>query len=203
MKSYNYSNSCHCEAAGRSNLNRLLRFARNDIARLFIFLTVVCSLCSICYADEAIPSAELINNAKQYDGKAVMYKGEVIGDIMTRKGFVWINVNDGVNAIGLWSKKDLAKDILYTGGYKSRGDIIEIKGIFHRACLEHGGDLDIHIEELSKIDNGMVITEKINFAKRNGAFILLGVLGLALILSNILRASPSTSLGINSASREV
>ena len=157
-----------------------------------IFLvSVLWFLVSICYAEEAVSSAELINNAKQYDGKEVMYKGEVIGDIMARKEFVWINVNDGVNAIGIWLKKDLAKDIFYTGGYKSRGDIVEVKGILHRACLEHGGDLDIHIEELSKIDSGMVITEKINFAKRNGAFILLGILGLALILSNILRASVS------------
>jgi len=147
-----------------------------------------------CFA-APISSEELIQNAREYDGKTVVYKGEVIGDIMMRKEFVWINVNDGVNAIGIWSKKDLTRDILYTGGYKSRGDMVEVRGIFHRACLEHGGDLDIHIEELSKIDSGMVVTEKINFAKRNWAFILLGMLGLVLILSNILRAS--------GASREV
>jgi len=137
-----------------------------------------------CFA-APISSKELIQNAREYDGKTVVYKGEVIGDIMTRKGFVWINVNDGVNAIGIWSKKDLAKDILYTGGYKSRGDTVEVKGIFHRACLEHGGDLDIHIEELNKINSGMVIGEKINIIKRNSAFVLLGVLGLAMILSQL------------------
>jgi hypothetical protein len=63
--------------------------------------------------------------------------------------------------------------------------MVEVRGIFHRACLEHGGDLDIHIEELSKIDSGMVITEKIDIVKRNGAFVLLGVLGLAMILSQL------------------
>jgi len=154
---------------------------------IFIFLIIGFSLSAfrfLCYAED-VSSAELINNAKQYDGKVVMYKGEVIGDIMTRKEFVWINVNDGVNAIGIWSKKDLAKDILYTGGYKSRGDIVEVKGIFHRACLEHGGDLDIHIEELNTIDSGMVIGEKIGIVKRNGAFVLLGALGLAMILSQL------------------
>lgn len=170
---------------------------------IFILLVTGCWLSVIgyrlsvtaCYAEEAVSSAELINNAKQYDGKEVLYRGEVIGDVMAREGFAWINVTDGVNAIGIWLNKDLVKDIIYTGNYKSRGDVVEVKGIFHRACLEHGGDLDIHTEELNKISSGMVITEKIDFAKRKWAFILLGTLGLALILSNILRAS--------GASREV
>ncbi len=154
---------------------------------IFIFLIIGISLNAFyffCYAED-VSSAELINNARQYDGKVVIYKGEVIGDIMARKEFVWINVNDGVNAIGIWSKKDLVKDILYTGKYKSKGDIIEIKGVFHRACLEHGGDLDIHIDELRKITSGMVIRERLDIAKRNQAFVLLGILGLAPILSQL------------------
>ncbi len=154
---------------------------------IFIFLIIGFSLSAfhfLCYAKD-VSSAELINNAKQYDGKEVIYKGEVIGDIMMRKEFVWININDGVNAIGIWSKKDLAKGILYTGSYKSSGDIVEVRGVFHRACLEHGGDLDIHIEELSKISSGMVITEKISFAKRNWAFILLGMLCILAVLSRL------------------
>ena len=142
-------------------------------------------LVTACYAEEAISSAELINNAKQYDGKAVTYKGEVIGDIMMRGGFAWINVNDGVNAIGIWSNEDLVKDIVYTGNYKSRGDTVEVKGIFHRACLEHGGDLDIHIDGLRKTNSGMVIRERLDIAKRNQAFVLLGILGLAIIATQI------------------
>ena len=157
---------------------------------IFIFLIIGFSLSAfrfLCYAEEAVSSAELINDAKQYDGKSVIYKGEVVGDIMARKEFVWINVNDGVNAIGIWSNKDLVRDIVYTGNYKSRGDEVEVKGVFHRACLEHGGDLDIHAEELRKINSGAFITEKINIAKRNGAFILWGAVGLAMILSQLTR----------------
>ena len=155
---------------------------------IFIFLIIGFSLSAfrfLCYAEETVSSTELINNAKQYDGKVVLYKGEVIGDIMIRKGFAWVNINDGVNAIGIWSNKDLVKDIVYTGNYKSRGDVVKVKGIFHRACLEHGGDLDIHIDELRKITSGMVIRERPDIAKRNQAFMLLGILGLALILSKL------------------
>ncbi len=186
MTSYNFSTHCHCERSEAIYLKRLLRrFAsRNDVLFLIIGFLFF-AFCFLCYAEETVSSAELINNAKQYDGKVVIYKGEVIGDIMMRKEFVWINVNDGVNAIGIWSKKDLAKDILYIGCYKSRGDIVEVKGIFHRACLEHGGDLDIHIEELRKISSGMVIKEKPDIIKRNAVFILLAVLGMAAALSQL------------------
>nr|MBU1328288.1 DNA-binding protein [Candidatus Omnitrophota bacterium] len=157
---------------------------KKQITRTILLVSGYWFLVINCFA-APISSEELIQNAREYDGKTVVYKGEVIGDIMVRGGFIWVNVNDGVNAIGIWSKKDLAKDIIYTGGYKSRGDIVEIKGIFHRACLEHGGDLDIHIEELSKIDSGMVIREKVDIVKRNGAFVLLGILSLAMILSQL------------------
>jgi len=157
---------------------------------IFIFLFIIISFssfCFICYAEEAVVSSELINNARQYDGKIVIYKGEVIGDVMIRGEFAWINVSDGINTIGIWSKKDLVKDILYTGKYKSKGDIIEVKGVFHRACLEHGGDLDIHAEELRKIDNGIATEEKTDIAKRNKAFLLLLITALVIILSQLKR----------------
>lgn len=153
-----------------------------------IFLTIVSSffaLCFICYAEEAVTSSELINNAKQYDGKAVMYTGEVIGDVMVRGKFAWINVNDGVNAIGIWSNKDLVEDIIYVGNYKTRGDTVEIKGIFHRACLEHGGDLDIHIESLRKINSGEAVKEKTDIAKKNTALILFAALCIIAALSRL------------------
>jgi hypothetical protein len=141
-------------------------------------------LATNCFA-APISSEELIQNAREYDGKTVVYKGEVIGDIMARNGFAWINVNDGINAIGIWADRNLIKEIFYTGNYKSKGDIIEVKGIFHRACLEHGGDLDIHIDALHKIEEGMTIKEKLNISKRNWVFILLGALCILAALSQL------------------
>jgi hypothetical protein len=114
-----------------------------------------------CYA-ESISSTELINYAKNYDGKTVVYQGEAVGDVMLRKEFAWINVNDGKNAIGIWLKKDLAKVILYTGSYNSKGDVLEISGKFNRACLLHGGDLDIHADSITKIGTGGKIAHSIN-----------------------------------------
>ncbi|MDP3731623.1 MAG: DNA-binding protein [Candidatus Omnitrophota bacterium] len=139
-----------------------------------------------CYA-QSISSAELINNAKQYDGKAVVYEGEVIGDIMVRGDYAWLNVNDGQNAIGIWLDKNLTKDILYTGSYKFKGDWLEITGVFRRSCLQHGGDLDIHAQAIRKIRQGRKAVERLNMNKRNLAFVLLGVLCLAWILKQLRR----------------
>ena len=134
---------------------------------------------------QAISSTELINNAKQYDGKVVDYEGEVIGEIMVRGEYAWINVNDGQNAIGIWTDKDLTKDILYTGSHKFKGDWIEVTGVFHRACLEHGGDLDIHAQTVRKVRQGRQIIERLNISKRNLVFVLLGVLCLVWILKQL------------------
>jgi hypothetical protein len=139
-------------------------------------------LYATCFA-QPISSSELINNAKQYDGKTVVYKGEVIGDVMRRGNYAWINANDGENAIGIWLPVNLTKEIAYTGSYKSIGDEIEITGVFHRACPEHGGDLDIHAQVMRKIDSGKPAQDKLNTSKRNQAIVLLGILGLLWILT--------------------
>lgn len=153
--------------------------------KTLVFILFACVLVSWCPGvlfAQSISSSELINNAKQYDGKTVTYEGEVIGDIMARGDYAWININDGINAIGIWVNRGLIKDIQYTGSYKSRGDRVEVIGVFQRACLEHGGDLDIHAQAIRKISSGRDTVERLNTAKRSSVFVLAGILGLIWIL---------------------
>jgi len=152
---------------------------------IFLFTVYLLPLAS-CFA-KAISSTELINNAKQYDGRQVVYEGEVIQDVMLRGDHAWINVNDSLNALGIWIKAPLAKEIIYTGSYKSKGDWVEVTGIFNRACPEHGGDLDIHAQGLRKISPGRFVQERLNPAKKDQALILLGILGVAWILTLLKR----------------
>jgi len=114
---------------------------------------------------QTVSSLELINNAKQYDGKTVTYQGEAIGDIMARGEHAWINLNDGYTAIGVWVRKNDIKDIAYLGNYRAKGDIIEVSGIFNRSCPEHGGDLDIHAREIKKIIPGGPSFSKLSVKK--------------------------------------
>lgn len=150
---------------------------------VFLLYTLHFTHCTV-FA-QSLSSTELINNAKAYDGKTVTYEGEVIGDVMARGEYAWLNVNDGKNALGIWIEKSLAKEINYTGSYKSKGDWVQVSGIFHRACPEHGGDLDIHAQEIKKTMPGRLINERLNPGKRNLAYVLLGILGLIWILRQL------------------
>jgi hypothetical protein len=127
-------------------------------------------------------SDELISHAKAYDGKPISFAGEVIGDIMIRGNHAWANINDGKSAIGVWMQGELAKKIQFTGSYRFIGDWVEITGVFHRACPEHGGDLDIHAQAIEKINSGRRKEERFNNEKKNLALLLLGILGLVWIL---------------------
>ena len=156
-------------------------------ASCFLF-PVSCFLFPVsCYSQEVssvepILSTELIQNAQEYDGKEVIYEGEVIGEIMRRNGGVWVNVKDGDYSIGVWMSPELAELIHYRGSYKMQGDILRISGIFNRACSQHGGDLDIHAISLRKIKSGWERQERVILAKRDLLITLLVVLCLILIL---------------------
>lgn len=163
--------------------HRLHRF-KTQITQIIILSTIYCLLSTEIYA-QPISSTELINNALDYDGKTVAYEGEAIGEVMVRGDFAWININDGKSAIGVWLNKASTRDILYTGSYKAQGDWVEVVGTFHRACLQHGGDLDIHAQALRKINPGRANQERVNPGKRNLALWLLGILCIALILRQL------------------
>jgi len=135
---------------------------------------------TVCYAQQ-ISSTELINNAREYDGKSVVYAGEAIGDVMVRGDFVWVNLNDGENTIGVWLNKELAKEIQFAGSYHAKGDRLEISGVFQRSCIQHGGDLDIHAQNIRKTSPGRPVKEELDTGKRNFTLILLGILGLVLV----------------------
>jgi len=154
---------------------------------LIAFMLLGLLICSRqrCFA-QATSSSELIKNARFYDGQLVVYEGEVIGDLMRRADGVWVNLNDGPGAIGVWMSSFLARKINYAGNYKTRGDRLEVAGIFHRACLEHGGDLDIHAQGINVIAAGREVSEKLNLDKRNLAVILLGII-ILLWISTLLR----------------
>lgn len=148
--------------------------------RSFFLSLIICFVSLIsssnCFA-QASTSLDLLNNAKQYDGKTVNYKGEVIGDVMIRGDYAWVHVNDGTIAIGIWAPKSLIKGIRYAGDYHKKGDTVEVSGTFHQSCSEHGGDLDIHASEIKKVTSGIRIVQPISRKK-----VYIGVYSLIFVL---------------------
>lgn len=127
----------------------------------------------------AVDSATLVEQAKRYDGKAISFIGEAIGDVMERPDGAWININDdaysrqgqtfklaGFNSgqSVLAAKADASK-IKRLGDYDNRGDTVAVRGVFHAACPDHGGDMMIHADSLEVIRNGFPLQHPISARK--------------------------------------
>ena len=174
---------------------KLKRQNHNLKFKSFKFLLVVFTfyfllLPLVCYA-ESISSKELIENAKQYDGKVIEYEGEAVGEIMARGDYGWVNINDGESAVGVWAAKEFLNTINFSGSYAVTGDRLKVKGTFSRACLIHGGDLDIHAEEIVKIKSGELKERAQSKHKQKLAIYLSGVLLCLWLILIISRKKPS------------
>ncbi len=110
----------------------------------------------VCAAgpDAVLCGADLVEHAREYDGREITFQGEAIGDIMSRGSYCWVNVSDGAYAIGVWTPRALAGGIRNAGTYETRGDTVVVHGVFNRACPEHGGDTDIHALALHVVSEG-------------------------------------------------
>lgn len=133
-------------------------------------------------AEAAFSSKEMVAQARSFDHRWVIFEGELIGEILQRGEFVWLNVYDGENAISVWLPQTLAEGVRYKGGYKTTGDQIRVGGIFYRSCVEHGGTLDIHASELVVIKKGGPRAEVLDKRKILVLLLLLGALACLLIL---------------------
>jgi hypothetical protein len=123
-------------------------------------------------ASSGLSSNDLIDNAKEYDGREIVYIGEAIGDVMIRADHAWVNVNDGSNALGIWAEAGETNDIGILGSYTKKGATIQVTGEFHRACPEHGGDMDIHASNIGILKDGYEIRHETNTVKMTAAFVL-------------------------------
>jgi len=47
-----------------------------------------------------------------------------------------------------------AARVTHAGGRLARGDTVEVTGVLHRACPQHGGDLDLHATRLEVLTTG-------------------------------------------------
>ena len=104
--------------------------------------------------ETAVTSNDLIENALSLDGATVSYTGELIGDILKRGDHTWLNVSDGNNAMGVWVETAQLGEITTPGRYGEHGDELRVTGVFHRACAEHGGDMDLHATQIELLQAG-------------------------------------------------
>lgn len=97
-----------------------------------------------------VTSSELYDCPDVFDGVRVGYRGEVVGEVLVRGDEAWVQLNDDVYAgdigplpahrdfrggnagIGVRIDAETAHAITHVGGPNTRGDIIELTGLFRR-----------------------------------------------------------------------
>jgi hypothetical protein len=147
-------------------------------------------------AGAKVDSASLVENANQWNGRIIAFTGEAIGERMVRGEMAWIHLNDdpymekrieegtglkGYNSgHAIWVPADLTRRIRHFGDYKHQGDIVEVKGTFHAACREHGGDMDIHAASLEVPRAGRAVAQEVDLLRAAVAGALLLAAGLLL-----------------------
>ncbi len=117
---------------------------KNAKVMILVLLFVALLTVNCAAADDILSINDLIESSVELDNRAVTVQGEVIGEPLERGDYAWVNISDTTNAIGIWVKRSDAEQIAFYGDYEHKGDTVRITGVFHKACAEHGGDVDIH-----------------------------------------------------------
>ncbi|MCM8830237.1 MAG: hypothetical protein NC824_04485 [Candidatus Omnitrophica bacterium] len=127
------------------------------------------------------PIRALFETPSLYDGKEVIIKGEVIGDIIRDGTDYWINIKDENGFIGVIINSSQKEKIRYTGRYKMKGDIVKVSGVYHLHCPLHLGERDIHAEKFEIIENGYEVQEVMRTDKLIGS-VVLGMITIFILL---------------------
>ncbi len=133
-------------------------------------------------------SAELVEDSEVWDGRRVEFQGEIIGEAMVRGEWAWIHINDDAYQLrnieegaepggyntghAVWIDADRLKDVVHYGDYHNEGDIVRVAGVFNAACAQHGGDMDIHADNLEVVRRGRRVVDPISPTKAWWAAVL-------------------------------
>ncbi len=156
--------------------------------RKFLFLIFALNFLLLTFSFSLVQAAvtwssnELIEKAKELDGRTLIYKGELVTAILNRQEHSFINLNDGSNAIGVWCKSSALSSIKFAGDYKHKGDILEVRGVFNRACPEHNGELDIHADEIKIIEHGCLLKERLDPIKIKSSIVIFIIILITVII---------------------
>ncbi|MEM2282378.1 MAG: hypothetical protein QXH26_02370 [Candidatus Hadarchaeales archaeon] len=126
--------------------------------RRWVFLLVLLLLPPACA--QPVTVGDLLSHPENFNNTKVTIRGEVFG-ILRRGREVWVSVENG-GVIGVFCRVEMTENLKVAADYRHKGDIIEVVGIFHMACPEHGGDVDLHAENLWLVERGYEIPREAN-----------------------------------------
>ena len=108
-----------------------------------------------------VSSTQVFSCPSAYDGLEVTFAGEVVGELLPRRGGAWAQVNDDPYALetgpvvghreragfntgmSVWLPEDLAARIEAPGRAALRGDVVLLTGTVHRTDPADGGGITL------------------------------------------------------------
>jgi len=152
-----------------------------------------------------VTSNDLFDCPEAYDGRRVVYRGEVVGALLERAAGVWTQLNDDVYAellgplpahrdyrggnagVGVLLPHGAVELVSFIGGPQTRGDVLEIHGIFHR--VDPTGEVAvIRVETAELRANGEPLPDPPLTDRRWAAWIAV-VVAVALVVAERVVAS--------------
>lgn len=137
-----------------------------------------------------VSSTQVFRCPAAYDGLEVSYAGEVIGEVLTRDGGAWAQVNDDIYALrvgplvghrerdgfntglSVWLPDGLHEQVEQVGRPGRRGDVILIRGTLLRTDPDDGAGLTIRAEELEVVAPSVVIEDPLHVPQLIAAIVL-------------------------------
>jgi hypothetical protein len=129
-----------------------------------------------------------VEQANEWDGKRVMFQGEVVGAAMRRGPLTWLHVNDDPyavqqagsrrNLVGYNSGQairipsSLTTGIESFGAHQQQGDIVRVEGVFLAADPRAGGDMLIDADSLSIVSSGRADQREVSTSESLALMIL-------------------------------
>lgn len=150
-------------------------------------------------AAQEVTVSDLIENGRDFDGEEVVVSGELVGDYGFRSdGWMWTQLNSDVYSsnplresgspeggnvgIGVRMPTDMASGLDSPGGYRQRGPLVTMTGIWKYHDEARQGESYFEAQALIVVKDGRVLTQDPNWLT-----ILLGA-GLVLVSTAVWRS---------------
>lgn len=105
--------------------------------------------------------SDLVNGDTSKQNSTVQVTGEVVGDSVNadeNPGKKWITLDalpgENSGSISVLIDQDDLSLIDTYGEYAAHGTVLRVRGTFHMACQTHDGIIDIHADNVSKVEDG-------------------------------------------------
>ena len=130
------------------------------------------------------------------DNSSVRIEGEAVGEAVSAgAGLKWVSVNDSSGqGIAVLMTDEQLRSIESYGNYPQTGSVVEVTGIYHVACDDHQGELDVHATSVVLLEEGEKTVHAIDEGRLVAA-VVTGIIGLSFIACYLLLGRASKKEG--------